>query len=145
MKTIDIEWRHLVVDQVTCERCSDTGAVLQQLVEELNHECTPRGVQVTLTETPLGPERIADSNQVLIDGRPLEASAPTIRVGSSTCTSCGELTGRDEQCRTLEMDGQSFEVPPPYLIRAEVCRLGGCCSGALINTGLCNYALLTGG
>ena len=127
MKTIDIEWRHLVVDQATCERCSDTGLLLQQLVTDLNHECAARRVQVSLTETPLGPERISESNQVLINGRPLEVSAPTIRIGASNCRSCGELTGRDEQCRTVELEGQSFEVPPAYLIRAEVCRVGGCC------------------
>jgi len=127
MKTIDIEWRHLVVDQSTCERCNDTGTLLQQLVTELNRECAPRGVHVTMTETPLGPESIQESNQVLIDGRLLEASIPAIRVGSSACASCSDLTGRDEQCRTLELDGHFFEVPPAYLIRAEVCRLGGCC------------------
>jgi hypothetical protein len=127
MKTIDIEWRHLVVNQVTCERCGDTGSLLQHLVAELNRECAPRGVRITLTETLLEPERIAESNQILINGQPLEASTPAIQVGSSDCTSCSELTGRDEQCRTFELEGQSFEVPPAYLIRAEVCRQGGCC------------------
>ena len=127
MKTIDIEWRHLRVEGETCERCGDTGALLRELVANLNQECAPRGVQVTLTETPLGPESIQESNQVLINGKPLEASTPAIRVGSSACASCGDLTGRDEHCRTLELDGHSFEVPPAYLIRAEVCRLGGCC------------------
>lgn len=127
MKTIDIEWCHLRVEDQTCERCGDTGALLRELVANLNRECAPREVQVTLTETPLGSESIQESNQVLIDGRPLEASTPAIRVGSSACVSCSDLTGRDEQCRTLEMDGHFFEVPPAYLIRAEVCRLGGCC------------------
>ena len=127
MTTIDIEWRHLVVAEATCDRCGDTGALLRQLVAELNHECAPHQVNIRLTETPLGPERIAESNMVLINGRPLEAIVPTIQVGSSSCVSCGDLTGRDEQCRTLEISGQTFEVPPVYLIRAEVCRLAGCC------------------
>jgi len=64
---------------------------------------------------------------VLINGKPLEASTSAIRVGSSACASCGDLTGREESCRTLELGGESFEVPPAYLIRGEVCRLGRCC------------------
>ncbi|MCB1758235.1 MAG: DUF2703 domain-containing protein [Gammaproteobacteria bacterium] len=127
MKTIDIEWRHLRVEGETCERCAATGALLRELVANLNRECAPRDVRVTLTETPLGPESVEESNRVLIDGRPLEAGIPAIRVGSSACASCSDLTGSDEQCRTLELDGRTFEVPPAYLIRAEVCRLGGCC------------------
>lgn len=127
MKTIDIEWCHLRVEGETCERCGDTGAVLRELVANLNRECAPRGVKVTLTETPLGPESIQESNQVLIDGQPLEASTPAIQIGSSACTSCGELTGREESCRTLELGSESFKVPPAYLIRGEVCRLVRCC------------------
>ncbi len=127
MKTIDIEWCHLVVDDATCERCGDTGAVLQQLVADLNRECAPRSVRFRLVDTPLGPERIAESNQIRIDGHSLEAVNPAIRVGFNHCDSCSDLTGRNEQCRSLEIDGQTLEVPPPYLIRAAVCRLAGCC------------------
>jgi len=127
VKTIDIEWRHLRVEGETCERCGDTGAVLRELVANLNRECAPRGVKVTLTETPLGPESIQESNQVLIGGQPLEASTPAIQIGSSACASCGELTGREESCRTLELGSESFEVPPAYLIRDVICRLGQCC------------------
>ena len=64
---------------------------------------------------------------MLIGGQPLEASTLAIQIGSSTCASCGDLTGREESCRTLELGGESFEVPPAYLIRDEVCRLGQCC------------------
>jgi hypothetical protein len=127
MKTIDIEWRHLRVEAETCERCGDTGVLLRELVADLNRECESRGVRVQLTEMPLGPEAIEQSNQVLIDGHPLEARVPTLRVGSSRCHSCGELTRCEESCRTLESGGESFEVPPAHLIRGEICRLGRCC------------------
>ena len=121
MKMIDIEWRHLQVEGETCERCGDTGALLRELVANLNRECEPRGVRVLLTEAPLGLEAIEQSNQVLIDGHPLEARVPNVSVGVSRCDSCGELTGRDESCRTLELGGESFEVPPAFRIRGEVC------------------------
>lgn len=127
MKTIDIEWHHLQMEGETCERCGDTGALLRELVANLNRECAPRGVQATLTETLLGREPIQESNQVLINGQPLDASIPAIRIGSGACASCGDLTGREESCRTLELGGESFEVPPAYVIHGEVCRLGRCC------------------
>ncbi len=91
MKMIDIEWRHLQVEGETCERCGDTGALLRELVANLNRECEPRGVRVLLTEAPLGLEAIEQSNQVLIDGHPLEARVPNVSVGVSRCDSCGEF------------------------------------------------------
>lgn len=127
MQTIDIEWRHLDVGGETCERCGDTGSMLRELVGAMNRECMPKGTSINLRETRLGPERIAESNIVLIDGQPLEAVQPAISVGVSSCGSCGDLTGRDEVCRTIEVDGKVHEVPPPYLIRNHICRIADCC------------------
>ena len=127
MQALDIEWRHIVVGNATCKRCSETGSMLRQLVSDLNRECESRQVRGRLRETQLGSERIAESNQVLIDGHLLEETCPTIKVDNSACDSCGELTGQAEHCRTIELHGMSFEVPPAYLIRSVICRLGDCC------------------
>ena len=127
MRRVTIEWRHLEVGGETCERCCDTGDSLELLVQQLNKECAHAGVAVDLEEVALGPERIAESNLILVDGVPLEATAPLLRVGMSACGSCGDPTGKEEQCRTIEVDGQSHEVPPPYLIREAVCRVANCC------------------
>jgi ribosomal protein S27AE len=127
MKTVEIEWRRLLQNGATCERCGDTGTLLAELVERLNTECGPRGVRVTLKTIALGPERIAESNQVRIDGRLLEQLQSQIVVGHNDCPSCSELLGHPQDCPTVEVDGQTHDVPPPWLIRQGVCRVAGCC------------------
>lgn len=127
MKTVEIEWRRLVQGGATCERCGDTGALLEQLVKRLNTECGPRGVTVTLRSVALGPERIAESNQIRIDGQLLEQLQPQIVVGHNDCPSCGELLGHEQTCRTLEVAGETHDVPPHWLIRRGICRSAGCC------------------
>jgi hypothetical protein len=127
MKTVKIEWRRLVQDGVTCERCGDTGALLERLVQRLNTGCRPRGVAVKLETVALGPERIAESNQIRIDGRLLEQWQPQIVVGQNDCPSCGELLGHPQDCPTIGIGDESHEVPPAWLIRQAVCRSAGCC------------------
>ncbi|HYQ73143.1 MAG TPA: DUF2703 domain-containing protein [Gammaproteobacteria bacterium] len=127
MKIVEIEWRRLVQGGATCERCGDTGALLEQLVERLNAECGPRGFAVTLRKIALGPECIAESNQIRIDGKLLEQWQPQIVVGHNDCSSCGELLGHPQVCPTVEVAGESHEVPPAWLIRQGVCRSAGCC------------------
>jgi len=127
MKTVAIEWRRLLQDGATCARCGDTGALLEQLVERLNAECGPRGVEVTLRAVALGAERIAESNQIRIDGRLLEQLQPQIVIGHNDCPSCGDLLGHPQDCPTIGVGGETHEVPPPWLIRQAVCRSAGCC------------------
>jgi hypothetical protein len=127
MKNVEIEWRRLVKDGATCERCADTGALLEQLVGRLNAECRPRGVSVTLRTVALGPEGIAESNRIRIDGQRLEQLQPQIVIGRNDCSSCGELLGHPQDCPTVELGGETREVPPAWLIRQGVCRRAGCC------------------
>ena len=127
MKTVEIEWRRLLQGGMTCERCGDTGVLLKELVERLNTECGPRSVTVTLRTIALGSERIAESNQIRIDGRLLEQLQPQIIVGHNDCPSCGKLLGHPQDCPTIEVDGQTHDVPPAWLIRQGVCRVAGCC------------------
>jgi ribosomal protein S14 len=127
MKTVEIEWRRLVQGGATCERCGTTGDVLRQLVEQLNAECLQRGVAIVLKTVALGTERIAESNQILIDGQALEQLRPQIVIGRNNCRSCGRLLGQEQACRTLEFAGETHDVPPAWLIREAVCRSAGCC------------------
>ena len=127
MQTVEIEWRRLVQDGATCERCGDTGALLVDLVGRLNAECRPRGVVVKLETVALGPEHIAESNQVRIDGQLLELLQPQIIVGQNDCPSCGDLLGHPQDCPTIGIGDEIHEVPPAWLIRQAVCRSAGCC------------------
>ena len=127
MKTIVIEWRHLAVGGATCQRCGDTGIEVGRAVEELRAECASKGVEILFRETLLAPEQIAESNMILINGVSVEQILPQAEASASCCPSCGDLTGRDEECRTLVHLGQIFETIPRDLIRQAVCTVAGCC------------------
>jgi hypothetical protein len=127
MQTITIEWRHLDVAGKTCQRCSDTGAELMAAIAQLQAECGPRGVRIHFQETKLTGDEIAHSNTILINGTPLETILLGAQTSESCCTSCADLTGRPEQCRTLVHLGQEHETIPQDLIRQAVCRVGQCC------------------
>ncbi len=127
MKRVNIEWRHLVVDGETCERCGDTGTEVRRAVGQLNAECAGRGYWFELIDTPLHADAIEESNAILIDGQRLEAILPQASAGSSECTSCGTLTGAETACRTVEVGGASYEAIPTKLIREAVCRVVPCC------------------
>jgi hypothetical protein len=90
-------------------------------------ECRPHGVAVKLETVALGPERIAESNQIRIDGELLEQLQPQISVGQNDCSSCGELLGHPQDCPTIGVGDEIHEVPPAWLIRQAVCRSAGCC------------------
>lgn len=127
MKTIVIEWFHLEVGGATCQRCGDTGSELGRAVEDLRAECASKSVEILFRETLLAPNQIAKSNAILINGVPVEQILPHAEVSASCCPSCGDLTGRNEQCRTLVHLGQTYETIPRNLIRQAVCKVAGCC------------------
>ena len=127
MQTIIIEWRHLDIAGKTCQRCGDPGAELRTAITRLQNECGPRGVNILFQETKLTGNEIVHSNTILINGAALETILPDAQASENCCTSCADLTGRPEQCRTLVYLGQEYETIPQDLIRQAVCRIGGCC------------------
>ncbi len=127
MQTIIIEWQHLDVAGATCRRCADTGAELIQAIARLQVECAPKEVNIVFRETKLKADEIAHSKTILINGIPLETILPDTQASASCCTSCADLTGRPEQCRTLVHLGHEYETISQDLIRQAVCLVGGCC------------------
>ncbi len=127
MQTLTIEWRHLEVEGETCDRCDSTGHEVRAIVSELNRECFAAGVIVTLQETLLAEQDIAQSNQILINGKPVENLLAGVSASSSSCSSCSELTGKEQSCRTLITRGAHHETVPRSLIRAAFCAVAGCC------------------
>lgn len=121
MKTLPIVWQRLVSDQgSTCPRCHGTGQEVESAVEQLKTALAPLGVlpvleikaidQATFLEAPL------QSNQVLIAGQTIEHWLGGQTGSSPCCAECG-----DNDCRTLEVGGQSYEVvPEALLVRAGV-------------------------
>lgn len=116
MKKLEIEWRHLDKDGKTCDRCSDTGDSVRSAHQTLIKELQPRGWQVTLKETLLTDEQIPESNNILLNGIPLEKLIPNVHRSENCCASCGDLLGSPTVCRTVIHDGWTFEVIPLAMI-----------------------------
>ena len=127
MKKIEIEWKHLDKDGSTCIRCADTGKELEKVIGELKRECRGRGMDIFFKETGLSEKEIDESNAVLINGEKIEHILPQASASSNCCGSCCEFTGRKTYCRTIELNGETYEAIPGSLIREAVCRVGQCC------------------
>jgi hypothetical protein len=126
MKTITIEWKHLVRRGRTCDRCGDTGANLRRAIRLLNTRCHRPRVHFRLKKTPLDPRRIAESNSILVDGLPLEQLLPEMTVAMSKCDSCGDLIGGPAECRALIGERGQFETVSTDLIVSAACRVAKC-------------------
>lgn len=127
MNTITVEWMHLDKDGQTCERCNNTGLEVKQIVERLNNECLSKQVQILFKETKLTEENIDKSNLILINGSSIESILPNTVVSESNCCSCGELTGKNEVCRTIIHFSEVYETIPQKLIREAICKVANCC------------------
>ena len=125
MKTHTVEWKHLERNGRTCDRCHDTGANLRAVVRKLNTSLRSQRVRFRVKETLLKPDRLEESNSIIIDGQPLEALLPATRVTSTECGSCGELLGQATDCRALTRDGKTHETIPADMIQDALRRVAG--------------------
>ena len=115
-KRLEIEWKHFAVGDATCERCGKTGEALHAAVAELRAEFSPAGVKINLTETLLEKTRIAESNEIRMNGVLLE-SLISASVVTTDCPSCGELAGESTCCRAIGIGSEIFEDLPIELIK----------------------------
>ena len=104
-----VEVERLVVAGETCERCGDTWTAAEEAVASVRSELARSGFSVDLLERPLPPERIGDSNRVLVSGRPVEDWLGGA-VSMTDCPSCGELVGEPSCCRSYEIGGVASEA-----------------------------------
>lgn len=123
-KRLEIEWKHFAVGDATCERCGKTGDALHAVVEELRREFTPAGVKINLTETLLDKTRIAESNEILMNGVLVE-DLLAAGVVSTDCPSCGTLAGESTCCRAIEIDNERYEEIPAEMIKKAAYRALG--------------------
>lgn len=143
MQELPIRWQRLVNRAgATCPRCSGTGDEIRRAVAALRPLLEPLEIQPVLEEEAIDEAGFQRdplrSNQILIAGLPIERWLGGRTGQNRCCAECG-----DNDCRTLELEGQSHEVIPEALIlraglvaAAELIRGGakteteGCCSGA---------------
>lgn len=119
MKTLPIVWQRLVSAKgTTCPRCQGTHEEVLRAVERLKLALEPLGITPVLEIRELDQAAFLsqplDSNRIWVAGQPMEDWVEG-RVGSSRCCEeCG-----DQDCRTVEVGGTTFEViPEELLVRA---------------------------
>lgn len=121
MKTLPIIWQRLVSARgTTCPRCHSTGEEVQRAVQKLKLVLEPLGFTPELLEKEIDEASFIKtplvSNQILIAGEPIEHWLGGQTGSSRCCNECG-----DNECRTVEVAGKSYEViPEELLMRAAV-------------------------
>jgi hypothetical protein len=115
MKTLPIVWQRLVKAGATCERCGSTHEQILGALAQLEPALQPLGIRpvlhtVILDESTFKADPSA-SNRIWIAGKPMEDWLGASAGSSPCCSVCGDLP-----CRTLEVDGHSFESVPQDLV-----------------------------
>lgn len=114
-RTLAIVWERLVEGGETCPRCGATGAAVDEAAATLAADLAPFGIAVTLEKKELSLETFkaepARSNRVWLNGRLMEDWLGGASGQSPCCDVCG-----DEECRTVEVAGESYEAIPAALI-----------------------------
>jgi len=116
MKKLHIIWQRLVDERgQTCDRCGTTETAVREAVQKLKRSLKELGIDVVLEKKTLSPstflEDPLESNRIWIAEEPIEKwlSATT---GQSKCgSSCG-----DSDCRTVTVEGKTYEAIPADLI-----------------------------
>jgi hypothetical protein len=110
-----IKWYYLSVDGKTCPRCSETGKELFKAVDILQKFLSPLGFEVVFEEVEITPEDFSSnplkSNEVRINGRPLEDWIGAKTTQTPCCDVCGE-----QECRALEVGQELQEVVTAELV-----------------------------
>ncbi|MGC8839052.1 MAG: DUF2703 domain-containing protein [Anaerolineae bacterium] len=115
MQTLHIRWERLVENGQTCPRCRSTEEGLEQAVSTLRQALGPLGLEVVLEKEALSEAQFAQnplrSNQIWLNGRPLEEWLGGTVGQSPCCDVCGPA-----DCRTVEVEGQVYEAIPADLV-----------------------------
>ena len=114
-RTLPIVWQRLITNGETCPRCAGTASEVERAVTQLAEVLRPLEIEPTLETRELDEAAFEaapdESNRIFVAGRPLEAWIGATQGASECCSVCGT-----NQCRTVELDGKSFETVPASLI-----------------------------
>jgi hypothetical protein len=115
MKPLPILWQRFVsADGETCDGCNATYLEMQRAFAKLKQSLRPLGIEPRLEIREIDERSFkanpSESNRIWIAGRPMEEWLGA-SVGSSPCCSvCGTA-----ECRTVEVEGTTFETIPERL------------------------------
>lgn len=115
LATLPIVWQRLISGGETCPRCGATQEAIQRAVQTLTEVLGPLHIAPTLETMTLDRDSFgeapSESNRIWVAGQPLEDWVGA-QVSASQCSSvCG-----DHSCRTLDVDGTTYEAVPETLI-----------------------------
>lgn len=115
--TLTIRWQRLVdASDKTCPRCASTEQEVTKAFTHLKQSLAPAGVAVTVEAERMDEATFLaaplESNRIWINGRPLEDWLGA-QTASSACSGC---CGDDTQCRSMALDGKTYEAIPAGLI-----------------------------
>ena len=114
-KIIIISWQRLISDGSTCPRCGSTEEELDKAVIELRNSLNPLGIEIILNKSELTLAEFkkdsVKSNRIMFNDCPLEDLINAKTGQSQCCDVCG-----DNKCRTVDIEGESFETIPASLI-----------------------------
>ena len=116
MKTLQIRWQRLVDEQgETCDRCGITETAVEEAMQKLKRSVKELEIDVILEKSTLNlstfKEAPLESNRIWIADKPLEDWLSATISQSQCSAACG-----DSSCRTVEVDGKTYEAIPPELI-----------------------------
>lgn len=113
--SLTIKWQRLIENGETCERCGATEQEVEKAFNKLEKSLKPLGIDVTLQKEEISKTEFeknpTSSNAVFINNRPLEEWINGDTGKSECCDVCG-----DENCRTVIINGEEYEVVPSELI-----------------------------
>jgi len=114
-KVLIIGWQRLMSNGKTCPRCGSTESELDKAIAILDNALKSMGIKVELQKTELSLEDFKKnsekSNMIFFNGIPMEELIEAETGHSQCCDVCG-----DEECRTVEVGGKSYEVIPSDMI-----------------------------
>jgi hypothetical protein len=113
---LTIKWRRLVDEEgQTCPRCGATETEVDKAFDHLRESLAIFGIEVRLEKDALDmtafQQNPTESNSIWVAGKPLEEWLGA-RVDESVC--CGPCG--DTECRTIVVDGKTYETIPAGLI-----------------------------
>lgn len=112
---LDIEWKRLMINGETCERCSLTEEEVERAVNKLRETLEPIGINIELEKKKISKSEFEEdpisSNTILINDQPLEDWIGGEAGQSECCDVCG-----DEECRTVKVNDKEYEAVPSELI-----------------------------
>lgn len=115
MKTLEIIWQRLIHEEKTCPRCGSTGDEVENAVVSLRQSLGPLGIDVVLKKREISIDEFKkdplQSNMIWINDRILEDYLGGTTGQSRCCDVCGP-----NDCRTVEVDGNEYEVIPSELM-----------------------------